>query len=93
MRSVMAGFVVLGLATIGTVTTASARPPSVPPAEPSLAVQRADWDWDRCDSRCQEHRREALEQERDRLTSHRQWEEHQMWQESRYPAAGYQHHY
>jgi hypothetical protein len=97
MRNIMAGFAVLGLLAIGTVTPATARPLPVPPVGQSLAVQQVDWDGDRCGPRCWEHRREAREreQEHQRWAQHRRWEEHhQTPDESRYaPVYGYQHRY
>jgi hypothetical protein len=92
MRNIMAGLVVLGLATTGTAAWARA---SVPPVGQSLAVQQADWDGDRCGPRCQEQRREAREREheRQRWAQHRREEEHRRWEESRYPAEGHQQRY
>ena len=87
MRKMMAGFVVFGLATIGAATGVSARPLSVLPAGQPVAVQRTDWDGDRCDSRCEEHRHEARERDHEREGSEQRqrWREHQRSEESRYP--------
>ena len=98
MRNFMAGFAVLGLLAIGTVTPAIAHPLAVPNVGPSLAVQQADWDRGECGHRCQEQRREAREraQEHQRWAQHRRSEEHQRFGESRYspaPVYDYQHRY
>jgi hypothetical protein len=77
MRNYMAGFAVLGLLTVGTMASASARPLAVPPVGPSPAVQQTEWDG--CGPRCWEHRREERERERERRADHRRWEEHRGW--------------
>jgi hypothetical protein len=90
MRNLMAGLVILGLATTG--TAALARPVAIPQGG---TVQRADWDGDRCGRGCQEHRREVREHEHARQyrAEHRRWEDHQRWDESRYPANSYHRNY
>jgi hypothetical protein len=98
MRNFLAGFAILGTLAIGTVAPATAHSPPVPPVAQSHAIQRADWDGDRCGPRCWEHRREAREREheRERWAQHRRWEEHRGHEESRFPPApvyGYQQRY
>ena len=83
MQKFIAGFSVLGLLAVGTVAPASAHPVAIPPIGYSSAVQQADWDGDGCGPRCQEHRREAREheRERERWAQHQRWEEHHRWEE------------
>jgi hypothetical protein len=84
MRNIMAGFAVLGSLAIGLVA-ASAHPVAIPLLGHSSTVQQADWDGDGCGPRCQEHRREAREheRERERWAQHQRWEEHHRWEEGR----------
>lgn len=98
MRNSMAGFAVFGLLAVGTGTSVSAHPLSVPrSAETAASVRQVEWD--DCGRRCQEHRREAREREREHQhwVEHRRWEEHHGWDESHgyppAPAPMYQHRY
>ena len=83
MQTLLAGFAGLGLLVFGMVVPATAHPLSVPPVRPSLAVQQADWDGDRCGPRCREHRREVRERERERerWAQRQRWKEHHRWEE------------
>jgi hypothetical protein len=93
MRNIMAGFGALGLLTIGTGTAATAHTLSVSPVVmQSSIVQRVDSD--DCGPRCQEHRREVREEERQRSAQHQRWAGDHRREESRYspaPEYGYQH--
>jgi hypothetical protein len=98
MRHFMAGLAVLGVLAAGVTVPASARPLSLPPAEPSSAIQQAGWDG--CGPRCREYRRDARERdwEHRRWAQHRRWEERQRWEDHRgwnegrrYPAQPYDH--
>ena len=98
MRNIMAGIAVLGTLAVVAVAPASAHRLAVPPVGHSSATQQAEWDGDWCGPRCEEHRREMREREREHLrwAQHRRWDEHRRWEESRrypYPAYGYQQYY
>jgi len=71
MRNYMTGFAVLGLLTVGTMASASARHWQFHLWGSHLPFRQTEWD--ECGPRCWEHRREERERERERRAEHRRW--------------------